>query len=169
MKLYAFFLVLASAPAILWAQKIETEFDQAVDFSKYKSYTLRDGQINAKAAALNNELIHKKIENDIRTALNAKGLFEATTGQGDLNVRFTLGAAPRYEVDVYPVGWYGLGRRRVVTQYTQGTLVIDLRDPTQRALVWRAIASAEKNNPSDVEKKLDDMVRKSFDKYPPKK
>src|SRR5258707_10247210 len=137
MKLYAFLLVLTSTPAFLWAQKIETEFDQAVDFSKFKSFTLRDGQINAKGAALNNELVHKKIENDIRAVLTSKGLFEATTGQGDLNVRFTLGAARRNEVDVYPTGWYGLGRARVVTQYTQGTLVIDLRDPTQRALVWR--------------------------------
>ena len=162
-------LLLLWAPTFLAAQKIETEFDQAADFSKFKSFTLRDGTINAKAAALNNELVHKRIENDIRAALTAKGLFEATTGQGDLNVRFTLGAARRNEVDVYPTGWYGLGRRRVVTQYTQGTLVIDLRDASKRELVWRAIASEEKNNPVDVERKIEDMVRKSFDKYPPKK
>jgi hypothetical protein len=166
---YTFLLAFVWSPAFLVAQKIDTEFDQAADYSKYKSFAIRDGQLNAKAAALNNDLVRKRIENDIRAALIAKGLFEATTGQPDLNVRFTLGAARRNEVDVYPTGWYGLGQRRVVTQYTQGTLVMDLRDTAQRALVWRAIASAEKNTPSDVEKKLDDMVRKSFDKYPPKK
>ncbi len=169
MKLCILILAITSAPSFLAAQKIETEFDQAADFSKFKSFAIRDGQLNAKAAALNNELVRKRIQNDLRSALTAKGLFEASTGQPDLNVFFNLGAARRNEVDVYPAGWYGLGRRRVVTQYTQGTLVIDLRDTSKRELVWRSIATAEKNNPSDVEKKLDDMVRRSIGKYPPKK
>jgi hypothetical protein len=52
--------------------------------------------------------------------------------------------------------------------YTEGTLVIDLRDPSTRSLVWRAIAREDKKDAAKVEAKLDDMVRKSFDKYPPK-
>ena len=36
------------------------------------------------------------------------------------------------------------------------------------ALVWRAIASEEKSEASKIEGKLDDMVRKSLEKYPPK-
>jgi hypothetical protein len=47
-------------------------------------------------------------------------------------------------------------------------LVIDLRDPTTRSLVWRAIASVEKSDANKVEGKLDDMVKKSLEKYPPK-
>ena len=53
--------------------------------------------------------------------------------------------------------------------YAEGTLVIDLRDPTTRSLVWRAIASEEKSDSSKIEGKLDDMVKKSMAKYPPKK
>lgn len=52
--------------------------------------------------------------------------------------------------------------------YTEGTFVIDLRDPTTRSLVWRAIARAEKSNAAQIEAKLDDMVKKSFEKYPRK-
>jgi hypothetical protein len=37
-----------------------------------------------------------------------------------------------------------------------------------RSLVWRAIAREDKGDAAKVEVKLDDMVRKSFDKYPPK-
>jgi hypothetical protein len=51
---------------------------------------------------------------------------------------------------------------------TEGTLVIDLRDPTTRSLVWRGIAREDKSNAAKIEGKLDDMVKKSFDKYPPK-
>jgi hypothetical protein len=52
--------------------------------------------------------------------------------------------------------------------YTEGTLVIDLRDPTTRSLVWRGIAREEKQDPYKIEQKLDDMVRKAVEKYPPK-
>lgn len=53
--------------------------------------------------------------------------------------------------------------------YTEGTLVLDLRDPSTRSLVWRAIASEEKSDAAKIEGKLDDMVRKSVERYPPKK
>jgi hypothetical protein len=52
--------------------------------------------------------------------------------------------------------------------YTEGTLVIDLRDPSTRSLVWRGIASEEKSDAAKIEGKLNDMVRKTIEKYPPK-
>jgi hypothetical protein len=52
--------------------------------------------------------------------------------------------------------------------YAEGTLVIDFRDPATRSLVWRAIASEEKSDPTKIQGKLDEMVKKSFEKYPPK-
>ena len=36
-------------------------------------------------------------------------------------------------------------------------------------MVWRGIASEEKSDPAQIQKKLDDMVRKAIEKYPPKK
>ena len=151
-----------------WAQKVEVEFDEAADFSHYKTFAIQEGQLNAKAAALNSELTRKKIENELRRRLIEKGLMEVTTRQ-DLNVRFTLGSSRRSEVEAYPAGWRGLGTRRVRVAYTEGTLVISLRDTSRRELVWRAIATEEKSDPMEVSKHLDDMVRKSIDKYPPKK
>jgi hypothetical protein len=91
------------------------------------------------------------------------------TGKSDLNVRYTFGAVRKAEVERYPAGWYGLGTRVVRVPYSEGMLVIDLRDPTTRLLVWRTIASEDKSDPTKIEAKLDDMVKKSIDKYPPKK
>ena len=65
----------------------------------------------------------------------------------DLNVRFTLGQARKTEVEAYPAGWRGLGTRRVRVAYTQGTLVINLRDTGRKELVWRSVAEEEKNDP----------------------
>jgi len=151
-----------------FAQKVTMEFDQSIDFSKYKTFAIRESQLNSKNAALNSELVKKRIDADIVRYLSAKGLSEVS-GPSDLNVRYVFGSARKSEVESYPAGWYGLGTRYVRVPYSEGTLVIDLRDPTTRALAWRAISSEDKSDPTKIESKLDDMVKKAFEKYPPKK
>ena len=151
------------------AQKITMEFDQTIDFSRYKTFAIRDGQLSSGNPALNSPLVKKQIEADIQNDLTAKGLTMVTSGVSDLNVRYTFGAARKTEIEAYPAGWYGLGTRYVRVPYAEGTLVIDLRDPTTRSLVWRAIAAEEKSDATKIQGKLDDMVKKSIDKYPPKK
>ena len=157
---------LVAAP--LFAQKVDVEFDESADFGHYKTFHLVDGQLNAKAAALNSDLTKRKIENEIRKRLTEKGLMEVEA-KPDLNVRFSLGSGRRNEIESYPAGWRGLATRRVRVTYTQGTLVINLRDTKRKELVWRAIAVEEKNDPMEISKHLDDMVKKAIDKYPPKK
>jgi Domain of unknown function (DUF4136) len=150
-----------------WAQKITVEFDQAADFGKYKTFAIRDGQLNSRNPALNSELVKKQIERDIERYLTARGL-EMTSGRADLNVRYRFGSARKAEIERYPAGWRGLGTRVVRVPYTEGTLVIDLRDAGARSLVWRGIASEEKSDGAKIEGKLDDMVRKALERYPPK-
>jgi hypothetical protein len=152
----------------VFAQKVTVEFDQAADFSKYKTFAIRDGQLNSRNPALNSDLVKKRIDADIEKYLTAKGLMQVS-GKSDLNVRYTFGTARKTEVETYPAGWYGWGTRVVRVPYAEGTLVIDLRDPTTRSLVWRAIASEEKSDSTKIQGKLDDMVKKSMEKYPPKK
>jgi hypothetical protein len=151
------------------AQKFTMEFDQTIDFSKYKTFAIRDGQLNSRNPALNSPLVKKQIEADIQHDLTAKGLTLVTSGPSDLNVRYTFGAARKTEIEAYPAGWYGFGTRYVRVPYAEGTMVIDLRDPATRSLVWRAIAAEEKSDATKIQGKLDDMVKKSIDKFPPKK
>jgi hypothetical protein len=150
-----------------YAQKVTVEFDQAADFSQYKTFAIRDGQLNSRNPALNSELVKKRIDADIERALTARGL-TMVSGKSDLNVRYRFGSARKAEIERYHAGWRGLGTRVVRVPYTEGTLVIDLRDPATRSLVWRGISSEEKSDARKIEGKLDDMVRKALEKYPPK-
>jgi hypothetical protein len=152
----------------VFAQKIEIEFDQAVDFSKFHTFAIRDARLNSKSPSLNSELVKKRINADIVKFLEAKGLEFVVSGPSQLNVRYTMGTVRETKLESYPAGWRGYGTAIVRVPFTEGTLVLDLRDPSTRSLVWRAIARVEKNDAAQVEKKLDDMVRKSIDKYPPK-
>lgn len=150
------------------AQKIEIESDAAVDFSKFQTFAIRDARLNSQNPSLNSELVRKRLDADIQKYLEAKGLTFVASGASDLNVRYTLGAVRRTELEAYPAGWRGWGTQIVRVPFTEGTLVIDLRDPSTRSLVWRAIAREDKSDASKIEGKLDAMVKKSLDKYPPK-
>jgi hypothetical protein len=163
MKLLMLILLVAFSAA---AQKITVEFDQAADFTKYRTFAIRDGQLNSRNPALNSELIKKQIDADIDRDLTARGLTRVG-GPADLNVRYRFGSARKTEIETYPAGWRGFGTRVVRVPYTEGTLVIDLRDPLTRSLVWRGIASEDKSDATKIEGKLDGMVRKSLEKYPP--
>jgi hypothetical protein len=153
----------------VFAQKVHVEFDPAADFHRYRTFAIRDGQLNSRNPALNSELLKKRIESDIANDLAARGMAFVPNGPADLNVRYTFGAAPRMETEAYPVGWRGFGERIVRVPYAEGTLVIDLRDSAVHSLVWRGIASVEKRDALKVEGKIDDMVHKALHKYPPKR
>ena len=60
----------------LCAQKIQIESDPAVDFAKFKTFAIRDGQLNSKNPSLNGELIQKRLDADIRKSLEAKAPWE---------------------------------------------------------------------------------------------
>jgi hypothetical protein len=150
------------------AQKVNIEFDPATNFARFHTFAIRTGDLNSQDPALNSELTKKKIDFDIERGLSARGLVMVAAGPSDLNVRYRLGVARKAEVEAYPAGWLGLGTRVVRVPFAEGTLVIDLRDPTTRSLVWRAISREEKRDALKIEGKLDNMVKKSLEKYPPK-
>jgi len=150
------------------AQKIQMESDGAVDFSRFHTFAIREERLNSANPALNSELVKKRIAADIQKALEGKGLVFVPSGKSGLNVRYTLGAARKTAVDTYPAGWRGWGTRVLRVPYTEGTLVIDLRDPSTRSLVWRAIAREDKSDASKIEGRLNEIVKKSCEKYPPK-
>src|SRR6185312_1245960 len=154
--------------APMLAEDIDVEFDHAQDFSKFKTFTLLDGTLDAKSPALKNDIVRKNIETDIRERLKAKGLTEANAGaQPDLNVRFHLGSERRTDSTAVPAGRFGQRTRIRKSQTTEGTLTIDLL--VKRELVWRALAIDDNKDPNKIADHLDDMVKKAIGKYPPKK
>src|SRR5271170_8330481 len=98
------FLLIFFAAAGAFAQKINIEFDQTVDFSKYHTFAIRHGELNSKYPALNSEVVKKQIDADIERYLNARGL-QMVAGPSDLNVRYRFGSARQVELEQYPAGW----------------------------------------------------------------
>ena len=153
-----------------FAQKINVEFDPAAPFARYHTFAIRDGQFNSRNPRVSGELVKKRIEADIARELAARGLAMAPgPGPADLNVTYTFGAARGVRPEAYPAGWRGYGTRVVVRHYTEGTLILDLRDARKHELVWRAISVEDNSDPLKIKDHLADLVRKSVEKFPPKK
>ncbi len=87
----------------------------------------------------------------------------------DVNPYWGYGWGPAFGP---PVGWGGAAGPGVnVTQYEQGTLILDVVDAASNQLVWRGDAKADLgNNPSSgkEQKKIDEAVKKILSSFPPK-
>src|SRR5262245_56306298 len=164
--LTALTLLFVSFP--LRADQKDTDFDPQTDFSKFKTFTLRQAQIEARAHELNSPLVRKKIEDSIRSQLVAKGMTEVQN-RPDLVVNFRFGAANKTQIESFPAGRWGLRRRVETFRFTEGTLVVNLMETEGRELVWRGIYRDDENNPGKISEKIPDDVKKLFSDFPPKK
>ena len=160
-------VVLFSVSALL-ADQHSVDSDPNADFSKYHTFAIRQGNINAKRPELNSPLVRQRLEDAIREQLTNRGL-QADPQRPDLIVNFRLGAASKREVQSWPAGRWGRGRRTETYRFTEGTLVIDLLERQGRELVWRGIYTDEEKDAAKLSQKLTDDVKKLFENYPPKK
>ncbi|MBI4906141.1 MAG: DUF4136 domain-containing protein [Acidobacteria bacterium] len=162
-----FFLVLGIASAG-YGQKVQVEFDESIDFSKYKTYSLQAGQVRSTRPELDSTLVDKKIRNAVIARLSAKGMQEAETN-ADVVVGYRMGSKDRRETESVPAGRRGMRTKRVSYRVTDATLTITMRDPALKEVVWQAIATDTGRDASKLEEHINKDVEKAFKDYPPKK
>ena len=145
---------------------VEVEFEEGVDFTKYRTYAWGKGTPAAKPE------YQEWIVAAITRELGERGLRPATDEEPDLlvvSVAFAmLDFVARGNFIKLRNSSLGLITSDVVGTGT-GHLVIDLVDATSDKVVWRAVAekafSEEISNP---QKKIDKITKKMFRTYPPK-
>jgi hypothetical protein len=159
---------------------VDRDYDTSVDFSRYKTFSWMEvpdaDPQNAAEARLTSSLEARRVRSGIARELTAKGYQKLDEG-GDLLVVFYLGADQytEFKQSAYTLGdvWAGsrVGGGVTGTDVTQGTLIIDLVDSSQRELVWRGTAENAHRDDTSQEKlneTLDKAIKKLFEKYPPK-
>ena len=166
-------------PALAMAQKTSYDFDKSADFTKFKTYALKDG------TPVGQQLIDDRIVAAIEAQLAAKGL---TKGAANPDVVVVYHVAFDKQKDIstfssgygggygpYGYGWGGgWGGGTTSTQVRDiliGTLVIDMADANKKQVVWRGMGVKEVNtqaNPEKRDKSINNAVTKIFKNYPPK-
>ena len=178
MKLAAAALAILMIPALAAAQKTSYDFDKSEDFTKFKTYALKDG------TKVGQKLIDDRIVAAIQAELKAKGLTESANP--DVVVVYHVAFDQEKDISTFSSGYgggygpYGYGwgggwgggtTSTQVRNITVGTLVIDIADAGKKQVVWRGMGVKEvetQAKPEKRDKSINEAVKKIFKNYPPK-
>lgn len=173
--------LLALLTACTSSPDITTDYDHAVDFSRYRTFAFEPKLATDSAGY--SSLSTQRIKAAVRREMTARG-YVYDEANPDLLVNFAGKQEDKVRVTQTPVpmGYYGYYGYRTglygpwpgyvmdtqVDQYTQGTLNVDLIDRARQQMVWEGVAigrvtQAMKDAP---EQTINDTVAQIFAKYP---
>jgi hypothetical protein len=133
------------------------------DLAKYRTYSFFTSPAKAGQAET---IVDQTINSSLKEGLAAKGLTEVAPGQApDFLVAHHV--KTQQKLDVEPgYGFYGFGGTDV-TQYTEGTLIVDFIDPQTKQVFWRGTATDVVSHPESPNTgKLSKVVGQIVDRYP---
>ena len=161
-------------PVLVLAQKTSFEYDKTADFTKFKSYALKDG------TKVGDPLVDNRIVAAIEMQLAAKGMTK-NNASPDMVVVYHVAFDKQKDITSYSTGGYGgygyrwgggWGTTDVrVSEILVGTLVIDITDAPKQEVVWRGMGVREVDTQAKAEKRdknIASAVEKILKNFPPK-
>ena len=165
---------LLTLPALAIAQDVKIDYDKAYNFAPVKTYSMRIG------TAWGNDLSQRRVLEEFDQAIAAKGWKKANEATADIHVVLHGATDTKRIVNTfYSGGMGGYGYRyggmggmgtasTTVSEYTVGTLVVDMFDAKTKNLVFRGVAEDEiSDKPEKNAKKLEKASEKLFKNFPP--
>lgn len=160
---------------------VVSDYDSAAPFASFKTYRWAIDPANAQGnLLLQNQLLGKRVKSAVDEELKAKGLTLVTSGDADVFVASHLTTKDKLNVTDWGYGYgagpyrygYGYGGSSVsVTQYTEGTLVVDMVNGKNKELVWRGIASGAMASqlppPEEIDARIKEIIGAILAEYPP--
>ena len=156
-------IVLFAATA-LRADKVTSDFDHSVNFSKYRTFMwIHEPQSNEPFAA-------ERIMKAVNLHLTVRGLKQVSSG-ADLAVGSNLATEERHTWQTYYTGsgWdWGAGWSTTEERvYQVGTLTVDLFDSETKKIVWQGIGTDTlSRHPEKRSKDRDKQIDKMFKEFP---
>jgi len=156
-----------------WAQDVKVDFDKAANFGAIKTFSIKLG------ASWGNPISEKRVMDEFTQALAGKGWTLAPEGQADAAVVIHGASEKQKTLNTFYSGmggygyrWGGMGGMGTATtttsEYTVGTLVVDIFDAKSKSLMWRGIAQDELSDKTEKNvKKLGKASEKMFKDFPP--
>ena len=169
--------------------KVSTDYDQSADFTALKGFNWlpESATVEKENAYLNNRIMDVRITKAIDNQLVAQGFSFSTAP--DFYVNYSITSEKKTNIRTYDNysgygpswGWgVGYGHRGMslsahtetrIDEYQQGSLVVDVIDPTSLELIWRGIGSKrlpESTDAAEMDKLVADVVSSILSKFPPK-
>jgi hypothetical protein len=170
-------------PAMAGDSEVNTDFDPAVDFTKFKTYSFIGGHELVKTGLLKDPQVRERIKNFISGVMELHGLTEVPRDQKyDMAVRYWVARQDQREEQAvyyqdpmvwggYPPYWSGAWSwcytEYIVHNYVEGTLVVDLLNPVNKELLWRTYLRQKIEDRPKAYDQAKKNLNKSFDMFPP--
>ena len=165
--------------------KIHSDYDPSVDFSQYKTYGYYSpmGIENPSYSSLMGQMFRDAID----AQMLPKGYVKSDNPDILINVSARLqdktkvtttsdpmmggyGGYYGYRGGMYdPWGGYGYGTTTHVSQYTEGTINVDMVDIKQKRMIWEGVAIGrvnEKESNTELRADIQAGVAEMFENYP---
>ena len=159
--------------------RVTTDYDPSADFTRLRSYAWLDEQSGVQGDRADvTSLLDRRVRRSVDTELQKKGLSSVARAGADALVTYHLGVETKLDVNTidtgygYGRGWYrgGVSTHTTVTEYQEGTLLIDLVDPKAKQLIWRGSGQARvrrSSTPEEREQRIDEAVAEILKSFPP--
>lgn len=162
---------------------IETDYDHSVDFSQYKSYAffnpmgIESPSYSSIYGSIFREAISKEMESrgyvksdNPDLLINVSGRLQEKTKVTTTSDPYMSGGYYGYRRGAYGAwGGYGYGSQTHVSQYTEGTVNIDMVDRMQKRMVWEGVAVGrvnEKRTNEETRTNIHNGIQEMFAAYP---
>jgi len=161
--------VLLTACMATMGQDVRYNYMPGTDFSKYHTYKW----VTIEGGAHTNQIVDAEIKQAVDSQLASKGLTKTDSDKADLYVGYQIAIDKEKQWNAYSMGgprWGGMGSATSST-ISNGTLVLDMYDPTTKQLVWTGNATKTldpSGNQEKNQKNLDKAMQKLLKNYPPK-
>ena len=164
---------LLALAGIAAAQDVTVDWDRSANFAAIKTFSLK------LETPWGNPIGEKRLTEEMTQALVARGWAVAPEGAADAQVVLHGASKTKHSLNTFYSGMGGYGWRgwgaggfgtatTNVSEYTEGTLVVDIYAAKSKQLLWRGVAQGElKDTPEKRQKQLTRVTDKLFKDFPP--
>jgi len=162
---------------------IESDYDHTIDFSQYKTYGFFNpmGIENPNYSSIYGSIFRAAISKEMESRgyktsdnpdlmINVSGRLQDKTRVTTTSDPYMSGGYYGYRRGAYGAwGGYGYGTTTHVSNYTEGTINVDMVDRELRRMVWEGVAVGrvnEKNTSEDTRNNINAGIQEMFAGYP---
>jgi hypothetical protein len=168
----------------------QSDWDASAQFSSLKTYSwASNDQPLTGNPRLDNSLVDSRIRAAIDEQLAAQGYQKTNSAEVDFQVAYHASIEGKLDTTTFRTPSYGAGAGLVnsnnqrtaqllgnkettfVTEYEEGTLLLDIIDPRTQKLIWRGSVSDvlnPKRTSEQKQAKIKEAVGKLLSQFPPK-
>jgi hypothetical protein len=169
------FLLFAGCTSV----RLGLDYDTAFEFSNFKTFAWQPEVVREDNKNVQNPLVDARIRTAIDETLISMGYEKVLLDSADFLVGFHYSVERRLQTSSMNASFGysshmrggSIGFGTSVSEYDEGTLVIDIAESESNALVWRGSGSRRvgtSRNPDQLTKNVNRAVSEILSQFPPK-